>query len=174
MSRTLQTILRGAVGVLLLGGASVAACRKPAPEPIRPLGESSAPLPTNAAAPLGDAPGVPDPSSPTPPVTPPTGALREGHATTIALVYDDSEEYAADAGLPPRGPGLDAGSGSNLPRPTNPPNAPRPTNPGNGSGSGGNPLPAPGSPATPPRVPSPTQPGPGSGRATLDGNVSAR
>jgi len=112
-------------------------------------------------------------TKPAPPPADPLGE-REGHRVTIALVYDDSEEYAADAGLPPRGPGLDAGSGSNLPRPTNPPNAPRPTNPGNGSGSGGNPLPAPGSPATPPRVPSPTQPGPGSGRATLDGNVSAR
>ncbi len=163
MSRTLQTILRGGLGAVLVAGAAMAACGHAASPPVtRPLGESTAPLPANSAAPTIDAPGVPDPSAPTPPATPPSGAWGpHSNAVDVAL----ADELAVDAGLQrdPRDPGPGPGSGSNIPRPSNPPNAPRPTNPGNGSGSGGNPLPTPGGPAVPPRTPSPTQPVPGPG-----------
>ena len=160
MSRTLHTILRGGLGAILIAGATIAACgHAAAPEAVHPLGESTAPLPANAAAPLIDAPGVPQSNAPTPPVAPPSGAWGESpRAVDIAM----ADEFAVDAGLP-QPPGVNPGPGSNVPRPTNPPNAPRPTNPGNGSGSGGNPLPPPTGPATPPKAPAPTQPPPGPG-----------
>ena len=166
MSRTFHALLRGGLGAILVAGAAMAACghaSSSAPA-VHPLGESTAPLPTNSAAPTIDAPGVPDPSAPTPPAAPPSGAWGQAARVDIAM----ADELAVDAGVPrdprePHDPGPGPGSGSNLPRPTNPPNAPRPTNPGNGSGSGGNPLPAPGGPGVPPKAPSPTPPVPGPG-----------